>query len=394
MIELSQEQERVVQAAVDFYHNSSEQVFQYSGKAGTGKSVVMMEIIRRLGLMPEEVAPMAYIGAAAIVLRTKGLMNAKTIHSWLFEPKWEYDYDNIDPYFNRPKRRLVFVPTPLIGKKLICIDEAGSVPYSLKKEIESRGIKIIAAGDLNQLPPVADRPAYLYDGKVHVLNTIMRQAQSSAIVYLADRILNNQPIHRGLYGDVNVIYEDELHPDMFKVADIVICGRNKTRERYNRFMRELCGIDPMLKIPAYGEQLICRKNNWLRSEHGISLANGLTGRVINEPSVLGVSTDSFHIDFMPNLFPSVFRDLKCDFKYFNAAYEDKDMFKSGHYRPAGELFELGYAITTHISQGSQFMNGIYISEYMNKNINRNLDYVGITRFSNTCIYVLKSKKFY
>ena len=95
MIELSQEQERVVQAAVDFYHNSSEQVFQYSGKAGTGKSVVMMEIIRRLGLMPEEVAPMAYIGAAAIVLRTKGLMNAKTIHSWLFEPKWEYDYDNI-----------------------------------------------------------------------------------------------------------------------------------------------------------------------------------------------------------------------------------------------------------------------------------------------------------
>ena len=58
------------------------------------------------------------------------------------------------------------------------------------------------------------------------------------------------------------------------------------------------------------------------------------------------------------------------------------------------LFELGYAINTHIFQGSQFMNGIYISEYMNKNINRNLDYVGITRFSNTCIYVLKSKKFY
>ena len=47
-----------------------------------------------------------------------------------------------------------------VEKKLICIDEAGCVPHSLKAEIESRGLKVLACGDLNQLPPVKDKPAY------------------------------------------------------------------------------------------------------------------------------------------------------------------------------------------------------------------------------------------
>lgn len=394
MIELTQEQEQIVKDAVNFYNNSSEQVFQYSGKAGTGKSVVMMAIIDRLGLYPEEVAPMAYIGAAAIVMRTKGLMNAKTIHSWLFEPKWEYDYENIDPYFNRPRKKLVFVPVPLVGKKLICIDEAGSVPYSLKKEIESRNIKIIACGDLNQLPPVADNPAYLYKGKVHILNTIMRQAAGSAIIYLADRILQGKPIQRGLYGNVNVIEENELVDEMYRFSDVVICGKNATRDRINRRMRYLNGIDEYKKLPSMGEKVICRKNNWFLTKNGISLANGLTGVVTNFPNVYDFSGDSYKMDFKPNLFSDVFKDVKCDYRYFNASYQDKENFKNGYYKTHGNLFELGYCITTHISQGSQFRDGVYISEYMSKEINKNLDYTGITRFSNTCTYVLKKKKYF
>ena len=43
----------------------------------------------------------------------------------------------MDTYFNRPKQKLIFVPKELGPKKLICIDEAGSVPFHLKKEIES-----------------------------------------------------------------------------------------------------------------------------------------------------------------------------------------------------------------------------------------------------------------
>ena len=76
-------QEDIIQKAVNWYNFSSEQVFQISGNPGTGKSVVLNEIIRRLGIAPEDVAPMAYTGAASVVMRMKGLLNAKTIHSWL-----------------------------------------------------------------------------------------------------------------------------------------------------------------------------------------------------------------------------------------------------------------------------------------------------------------------
>ena len=76
---MNKDQQTVVDAAVDWFYNSSEQVFQYTGNPGTGKSVVMNAIIERLGLPLERVAPMSYIGAAAIVMRLKGFRNAKTI---------------------------------------------------------------------------------------------------------------------------------------------------------------------------------------------------------------------------------------------------------------------------------------------------------------------------
>ena len=117
---LNDQQEQIVKKAVDWYYNSSEQIFQYSGSAGTGKSVVMNAIIQALGLDITEVAPMSFIGAAVIVMRRKGLINAKTVHSWLYELKWE-DSNEIDGYLNRPKKKMVFVPKPLPPeKKLIC----------------------------------------------------------------------------------------------------------------------------------------------------------------------------------------------------------------------------------------------------------------------------------
>ena len=55
---------------------------------------------------------------------------------------------------------------------------------------------------------------------------------------------------------------------------------------------------------------------------------------------------------------------------------------------------MAYAITTHMSQGSQYPNGAYIEEYLSPDINKNLNYTGITRFSNFLIYVKKKKKYY
>jgi exodeoxyribonuclease-5 len=391
-IQLNEVQEDVVTKAVNWYRNGSEQVFQYSGRAGTGKSVVLNAIIERLNLDLADIAPMSYIGAAAIVMRLKGLYNAKTIHSWLFEPKIVYDDANMDNYLNRPKARIIFVPKSLGNKKLICVDEAGSVPFSLKKELESRGVKIIACGDLNQLPPPCDTPAYLYTGKIHHLTQIMRQNQYSAIIYLADRILQGYKVEPGIYGSVLAIYEDRLTDSMLSNSEVVICGKNTTRDKFNKYIRrKLFQIEG--KLPSYGERMVCRKNNWNVDANGINLANGLIGTVTNYPSVYGFDGKTFEIDFKPDLFDGVFRSLNCDFKYFNANPKDREMIKKSPYSE-GEKFELAYAITTHISQGSQYHNGIYYEEYLNSAINKNLNYTGITRFSDWCIYVIPSPKYY
>ena len=46
--QLNPGQQAVVDAAVNWFNNSSELVFQYTGAAGTGKTVVLFEIINRL----------------------------------------------------------------------------------------------------------------------------------------------------------------------------------------------------------------------------------------------------------------------------------------------------------------------------------------------------------
>lgn len=390
--ELNTQQEKIVQEAVQWFNNSSEQVFQFSGAAGTGKSVVMNAIIQRLGLDITEVAPMSFIGAAVIIMRRKGLINAKTVHSWLYEPKF-VPTGEYDSYLNRPKKKLVFVPKALpYGKRLICIDEAGCVPYSLKKEIESRHLKVLACGDLNQLPPVKDKPAYLYTGKVRYLTQIMRQNEKSGIIYLANRILEGKPLEIGFYGNAIVMNHEDINDSLINSSNVIICGKNVTRDKFNRYIRQNL-FNFTSPLPNYGEKLVCRKNNWQLEVDGINLANGLMGIVSNQPDVSSFDGKTFKINFLPSMLNHEFPNLLCDFKYFMASPEERNIIKSSRFNK-GEKFEYAYSITTHLSQGAQYEVGIYFKEFLNRSINKNLDYTGITRFSRGCFFMIPSKTFY
>ena len=88
-----------------------------------------------------------------------------------------------------------------------------------------------------------------------------------------------------------------------------------------------------------------------------------------------------------------FKDLVCDYSYIKAPYEMKTMIKNNRYS-LGEKFEFAYAISCHLSQGSQFRNGIYLEEFLSKDIQKNLNYTGITRFSQGMIYVKKKRKYF
>ena len=398
MIHLNNEQSMVVKEALHFIKHSDDQLYQFAGFAGTGKSVVLNEIVRMSGLRMDQIAPMAYIGQAAVVMRLKGLTTARTIHSWLYEPVEKDICDNnsipiYDDYFSTPVKGMEFkLINRLEGIKLIIIDEAGSVPEEIRNDIQSLGIKVIATGDIGQLPPVNGKPGYLYEGKITYLTQIMRQKAGNAILYIADRARKGLPIQPGFYGNVLVIERHQLTNDMIAGSDIIVCGRNKTRDIItNRIRRDILNIHT--DIPMMYEKLMCRKNNWSISTNGISLTNGLIGSVISAPDPSSFDGNTFTIDFKPDLFSGIYTKLECNYNYLISDYETRKKIKCDRYQ-RGEMLEFGYCGTTHTMQGSQYANGIYIEEYLDSAIQRNLNYTGVTRFKNSMIYVIPDRKKY
>lgn len=396
MFDFNKGQEKTIQEGVDWYFNSSEQIFQLAGNPGTGKSVVMNEIIRRIRIDPTRVAPMAYVGAAAIVMRLKGLVNAKTIHSWLYTPVEIPVLDGhgnplMDTYFNTPLMELVFIPKDLSDVDIMAIDEGGMVPMNMRPDILSRGKKVLVGGDIDQLWPVKDKPAFLASGEVHVLTEIMRQAEHSSIVYLCGRAKLGLPIHTGWYGDTLVISEEDVSDQILAASPVILCGKNVTREALNKRVRyDIFGKKSI--IPDCGEKLICRKNNWNIEAGGINLTNGLTGIVLNQPDVGSFDGQCFHVDFGPALTNVPFNDVAIDYKYFSATPDQRKLMKPNRWQ-RGNRFEYGYAQTVHLSQGSQWTHGIYFEEYLNPDTNNRLNYTALSRFSDKAIYVKKRRKY-
>jgi len=399
-IVLNQGQSIAVNAAVDWYHHSSEQTFQIAGYAGTGKSVVLNEVVKRLHLKQEEILPMAYTGQATCILRLRGLKNARTCHSGLFVPiktTLKDEFGNVikDKQFNVPIVKWTFVPKDLSasGIKLIVLDEAWMIPKYFRKYIDDTGIKVLASGDQGQLPPVGDNPGYLVDGIIYYLTELMRQAEDSPLVYLANRARQGLSIECGMYGsDVLVIFDDELDNDIISRSGIVLCGKNSTRDNINtRFRHDILHID--VDYPTYGERVICRKNNWEKEIDGIALVNGLTGSIITPPDIGRFNGETMFIDFQPDLLSHPFTDLEINHRYLNATHQQKEDLKINPYL-RGERFEYAYGSTVHLAQGSEYYCGTYIEEYMRSDMQNALNYTAITRFKKKMVYVKSKPKFW
>ncbi|MFQ9065587.1 MAG: ATP-dependent RecD-like DNA helicase [Romboutsia timonensis] len=393
---LTQEQEYIKDRAIEWWRGGG-QVFQYTGGPGTGKSFLLKYIIKELNIPWYKIAPMAYTGQAAIVMRSYGLDNARTIHSWLYEPVIDYVRNPdgtfaLDPYLNKPIKKLMFVPKNLDDIDLFVIDEGSMVPISMKQEIESRGKKILVTGDIDQLPPIYGDSAYLTSGQLYRLTEVMRQKKNSPIIYLAHRALQGLDIEPGIYGNCKVIYDNELTDQEIIDSDIILCGRNATREMINNnYRHNILQIERTL--PVYGERMICRKNNWQIESDGINIANGLLGIVSRSPGLTDFDGKIYKMDFLPLMSDGVFENLECDYKYLIGTKEEKEEIKNDRYS-VGEKFDYGYAITTHMSQGGQFSKGIYVEEYLRRDIQNRLNFTGITRFKDSMIYVKKAPKNY
>ena len=398
----SPSQSRTFYAAIDWWIHGHYGIFEISGPPGAGKSLLINMIVKAFGIPMERVACMAYTGSAAINMRLKGMQNARTIFSWLYDFKEvpildQYGKPLLDPVFHTPRYKMEFVPKgSLPGIELLIIDEGGMVPENMLPVLLHLGIPIIVAGDLDQLPPVAGKPAFLTNpDTVHKLTEIMRQEENNTIIQFSQMLLHGIPIPYGKHGNVLVMYDDEVTDDIISKSDILICGKNATRDALNNHVRhDMFGFKS--KTPNLGERIVCRKNNWNIEAGGINLTNGLLGSCVSipDPSSFNIDDRTFKIWFKPDSIPEIFQDVDVDYDYITCTDKKRRDELLSNFHKKGNKFEFGYAITTHMSQGSEYSKGIYFEEYMNADINRNLHYVGITRFRDRCIYVKHRPKNY
>ena len=388
--ELTKQQREAMDLTKKWWNSQYKQVWQISGAAGTGKTTIVKFLIEEIGLLPDEVMFMAYVGKAALELSRKGTP-AKTIHSSIYNlelvPKTDKK-GNIIKLHGRDEMMIKFILKEKLPYKvkLIVVDEAAMVPENLALDLLSFGLPIITLGDRNQLDPIFGEPFFLNEPDV-ILTEPMRQALDSPIIYLAHRAMNGKYIKIGNYGnDCLVIKKDMITTDMINNSNVIICGRNRTRDDLNDHIRyDIKGYKS--NEPVIGEKIICRQNNWnLELMDGIFLINGMVGFIENIHKETYTKDKKVKIDFRPEFSENLaFENIQIDYNYLISSFKDRQ-----HVKVFGaNKFEYAYAITCHLSQGSQYDNVLIYDEYMgNRESYQKWLYTAITRASKQLVLAI------
>ena len=361
-MKLNEQQAQAIEALRKWWYNGNKQVFQISGAAGTGKTTLIRYLINEIKLEHDEVLFTAFVGKATLAMSRNGL-NAKTLHSAICYCKDEPVLDengNVVTEYNRRVTKRVFTRRRKIDPRirLIVVDEGSMVPAKMADWLLKFKVPIIVLGDLNQLPPVIGDSFFLKEPDV-VLTQIMRQSSESPIPYFAQNVLQNgtKCLSPGLQigNKINVLSKADITPELLKDYDVIICGTNKTRNNLNTYIRERI-YGRTQDYPVIGDKLICRENDWTFSVDDVYLINGLIGYV-TDIDLESISDYTMKIDFKPEFMDNEFKNVTLDRIYMGLSPNDKRFYRSNYHK-----FEYGYAITCHLSQGSQYNRVLVFNE--------------------------------
>lgn len=351
-----------------WFRDQTSQLFELSGLPGTGKSTIAHTLVADLELGPDEVVFATFTGKAALVLSRKGCP-AKTIHSIIYELRETNVLDENGNVVTRNGRAVTkprFVKRECLENpkiKLIIIDEGGFINEKMGRDLMSFGLPILVLGDIRQLPPIYGDSFFLKEPDIE-LTEITRQAEGSPIIHISHAILKNERLDYGNYGSSRIITPDEVRDEDYLNHEIVICGKNKTREEINNHIKRDI-LHKMLGQPSIGDKIICRKNNWAETiGNGIFLVNGLQG-YIEAMDKESMKNGQMNIDFRPDFIDIAdpyFTNLPIDLDFFNIPLCKKSPM--GNPYNLANKFELGYAITCHLSQGSEYESVLLNYEWM------------------------------
>jgi exodeoxyribonuclease-5 len=272
-IELTPEQKEIQHHILSWVDHCNTPYIAVSGYAGTGKTTVIGDTARKLvdNYPTWNIRFLTFTGKASMVLAHKlaafGLplnginVSCSTIHSYV------YSYlglnKSYEPEFERKTGETIE------GGDLLIIDEASMLSEKIFKDLAALGRPMLFVGDPGQLPPINGKmftPLLTTDLQLKIVH---RQAEENPIIQLATDTRNMIPIKPGVYNgkvaklplrSTNGLKAFESFQKQVGEEDtVILCGKNVTRTRLNTRVRYTQGLLDFK--PISGERLVCLKND-------------------------------------------------------------------------------------------------------------------------------------
>ena len=410
---LSEDQLRGLDAIDQWLRDRSSPYFTLGGYAGCGKSTLVGRLLAESAGM--RVAVCAFTGKAAHVLRTKGIKRAKTIHSTIYAPTevckncehpleqrrdpWDYDAPIFEPDPQavevgdpsqqphpptvefRPRaptcdripgcagagEKTQFKLIPELDAQLIVVDEASMVSTQIHNDLLSFGIPILYVGDHGQLEPIGANPKLMLDPHFK-LEKIHRQAEGSEILQFAQHVRTHGTPKT--FGKDAVVLDTNRVPRDAHEYDIVLCGKNTTRVAVNARIRRDRGFTSPLPEP--GESVVCLRNN---REH--KLFNGMLATVLDVRVDDRVDHPEIDIEDDEGV-------VRRGLRFEPAQFGSEDILDTRSRKTC--LFDFGYALTVHKSQGSEFSRVLVLEWFHRDTSAARWRYTAATRASEQLVW--------
>lgn len=390
--DLSLEQQTAVEVGCDM----NERIVGITGGAGTGKTSVLghmyTELARVHGRMSIQLC--APTGRAAKRIAEATGIPAITIHKLLEYPTpdepFKDEEGNIIQPENKPRRDKY---NPLV-QRIILVDEASMIGPTLFMQLMDalpmNGV-VRFFGDNNQLPPVEPGTPPFLDilARRTSIELTFNFRSDDFIVANAQRILNGTiPVRNPRF---EVMYTEDPIRELIKFAD-----QNFTRYDHQIIMPTRKGkygtirVNPSLQLKFNASGAFVRLDRhdgdeaplalkgddkflWIKNDYALNMFNGEIGRVewVNpEDGTIKLA--------MPEREVLVPARVKAYSAYHGSMI---------NYDPRKNI-ELGYAVTTHKSQGSEFHTIIYcICAGQAFLLNRRNLYTAVTRAKHQVIVI-------
>ena len=352
-----------------------------SGYAGTGKTTLLKVLTKEL----PNLFVLTPTGKAAVRVKQAAGCEAMTIHRWMYTPRKNEETGEYT-FAMKEAKELQLPPN-----KTLIVDEASMVTSQVFDHlyffVKTLGMNLVMIGDGFQLPPVERDPekqtfsVFTVEADIKVnLTEVLRQALENPIIRISTEIRVNANIMTSIMALPVVISSqlDQALLDNWNKNGVIICHKNKTRHDLNNRIRELRGLPKNLL--REDEPLLVTKNNYdLGVFNGEVFTVGELGRQhLKYPVTDRRKNKTLYMEFLE----VSFTDTPCEAvvspeEIFGKAAElDPDAIKRGSgqcmardypeltkdERPQHLHANLGYALTCHKSQGSEWPEALVFIE--------------------------------